>query len=624
MIRGEGAESLLELIKSKKAVVGVIGLGYVGVPLLIKFAEAGFKVKGIDKDQDVIDALEKGKSLWPHVTHTEIQNQMKNKDKNFSLFPVKWKYKNTSEEIRKEIASCDVYVICVPTPLKHSSICEPNLDYIDKAAEIVEYSIGVSQRKLKLVILESTTYPGCTEEVILLRLKRALSGFPGYVNLVYSPERTNPGGEWPFTEIPKIVGGMDEASFELAYELYKPLFADGISKVGSMKIAETIKCAENTYRLLSISFANKLAQLLKHSDVNIWHVIETAKRENTTLNSFFPRGLVQKPEKDDTEFFKEILKHNNLSNDVLSDDTISIDSVTQRCVDQICEGKAPRLDQQAIHKVVTQSFCQLTILLFYQLAKFCTVDSMRMSIREIIDGILTKPFGLDMCYPGPGTGGHCIPIDPLYLYWKAKEEGIDIPLIWEAFHIDEGMPDEIVRMIRSALHIKGKKLSGSNILMLGVTYKENVPDLRESKAAEILKYLLSQDAKLFYCDPVFTRRQAELYPERNQWKKREYYLEILKPATPDIPEAYEGFYLNERDLNKCVAMVGKGEIDCVVIFVDHNDFSDHKVYEQIVSNKNVPIIDTRNAIERKLKRIPENVIVLGRYGTPLKHAFMLP
>ncbi len=604
----EEKRPLIDRIRSQDAEIGVIGLGYVGVPLAIKLAEKGFLVKGIEKEPAVVDTLQRGKSLWPDVSDEEIADQLMKK--NFLLVRVQEEYQNTEAVLRQQIADCDVYIICVPTPLKHSSHCDPDIQFINKATKIVEDSIQISEDKDKLVIVESTTYPGCTEEVILPRLKSALSTHSTKVNLAYSPERTNPGGKLPFWEIPKIVGGLDETSFELASELYKPLFKDRIKKVSFIRIAETVKCAENAYRFISISFANRLAKLSRHSGVDIWNIIAIMNKR--TLWNFLPEEILKRNKLTETELFKEILRHDSFDSEILSQEATSINTLAEKCVDEIRGEKRDKADQHLIAEIVTRSFCQLSILFLHQLAEFCNLNSMKMSISEVISAILTKRFGLDLCFPGPGVGGHCIPIDPLYLYWKAREERISIPLIWEAFQIDEEMPDEIVGMVKQALHAQGRKLGESNILMLGVTYKENVPDIRESKALEILKSLLSKNVNLYYCDPVFTRRRLKLFPDKDQWMDRELYLGIKSRATVDTSEATIRFYLKGINMVECAEMVKKDKIDCVVIFANHSEFSENRIYEAIISNKKVPVIDTRNVVEKELGYRPENVFVLGR------------
>lgn len=602
----EVRRALVDKIKSSKATIGVIGIGYVGLPLAVKFAEKGFSVKAIEKKPAVIRALTEGKSFVPDVTDDEIGNQL---NKNLLLCKVEWEYQSTSDAMRKQVADCDVYIICVPTPLKDSSYCDPDIDFIKKATEIVEYSMSISTDKEKLIILESTTYPGCTEEVTLPRLKSILST---NINLVYSPERTNPGGDVSFTMIPKIVGGLDEKGFELAYELYLHLFGSKIERVSSIKVAETVKCAENAYRLLSISFANKLTQKLEYSLVSIWNIIDIINKNDVTLRNFFPREVLGGEWSNDAEFFEEVLRYNSLDSDILTNKQISINSLAEKVVEQINHKQKGTFCDELIAKIVTASFRELSILFFHQLSKLCNLDSMKISIREVITAILTKPFGLNLCNPGPGAGGHCIPIDPLYLYWRAKKEGICIPLIWEAYQIDEEMPDRVVQMIKQSLYARGKRLNGSNVLMLGVTYKQNVPDLRESKAVDILKSLLSKGANLFYCDPVFSRRQLELYPDSDQWMDREFYLQMRNRTMPRPEESSLRFYLEEIKMEECAEIVKKGLIDCVVIFANHDEFSENHLYKKIVANHMVDVIDTRNVVSKELGRKPENVHVLGQ------------
>ena len=605
----ESRKPLIERIRSKEAKIGVIGLGYVGLPIAIKFAERGFSVTGIEKEPAVIGALQRGRSFVPDVTDDDIATQL---NKNFFLVKVEEDYQNTSDALRQQVAECDIYVICVPTPLKHTSYPEPNIEYIEKAAGIVEYSIRISEDKEKLVILESTTYPGCTEQILLPRLRSIPSMSLTGIHLIYSPERTNPGGGLPFWEIPKIVGAFDPTSFKLASELYSPLFEDRISEASSMQVAETIKCAENAYRLLSISFANKMAQLLEHSGADIWNTVKIIKEKDVRLGTFFPKFILRNNWPTEASFFEEVLSHNGLDREVLSVGGSSISTLVNKCVREIQEKVPDNVNQQLIAEIITRSFCQLSVLFFHQLARFCNLPHMRIKLTELISGILTKPFGLNLCFPGPGTGGHCIPVDPLYLYWKAAKEGISIPLIWEAYQIDEKMPDRVVALIRKALNAQGRRLSESSILMLGVTYKENVPDIRESKAINVLKTLLSKDANLYYCDPVFARRQSELFPDHDQWMDQELYLGIKDRGTINTPEKAVRFYLKGLTIDDCISMVEKNKINCVVIFANHDDFLQIHMYERIISNKTVQVIDTRNAVQEQLNKKPENVFVLGK------------
>jgi len=607
----EMGKPLIERIKSKEAVIGVVGLGYVGLPLAIKLAEKGFSVKGIERKPAVIRALMAGKSFVPDVSDDDISNQLY-KYKKFSLVKVEKEFRNTKDTLRQEIADCDVYIICVPTPLEHSSRCNPNIEYISQASEIVEYSIPISESKHKLVIIESTTYPGCTEETFLPIVESALSMHSARVELAYSPERTNPGGKVPFWEIPKIVGALNEISLRLASELYRPLFEDKIIEVTSIKIAETIKCAENAYRLLSISFANKMAQLLQHTEINIWDAVRIVNRNNVTLHTFFPKNILERNWPSEVEFFAEILRHNGLDGEILTAPTISINNIAKECANKIQSEGQDGTDQQLIVEMIVQSYCQLSVLFFHQLARFGNLQSIQVDIKELISGILTKPFGLNLCFPGPGAGGHCIPVDPLYLYWRATKEGLSLPLIWESYRIDEVMPDKIVRMIRESLYARGRRLGESSILVLGVTYKENVPDIRESKALDILRSLLSQNVNLCYCDPVFAERQSELFPNKDEWMDRELYLGIKDRGSQYTLEKTVRFYLKGLTVDECVKMIEGQEIHCVVIFTNHDDFSENRLYKRIISNQMVQVIDTRNVIEKELGQKPKNVFVLGR------------
>ena len=428
-------EELKSKINNKQAKISVIGLGYVGLPLAIEFAKAGFTVFGIDKDKDRIDKINK---LIPYILDIPIE-EIKGVLKKNKFIP------NTKFNI---LGISDVAIICVPTPLKRKY--QPNISYIiDAAKEIKKYL-----RRGQLVVLESTTYPGTTEEVILplLESKGLSCGRDFY--LAFSPERIDPGNErYPVNKIPKVVGGITVQATELTKLLYENII-EKIIPVSSTKVAETVKLLENTFRIVNIGLINEMAMMAHKMKMDIWEIIEAAS---------------------------------------------------------------------------------------------------------------TKPFGFMSFYPGPGCGGHCIPKDPLYLYWKARHHGFKSRFIKLASEIISYMPGYVVERVISLLKNKGRELDKIKVLLIGVTYKKEVKDLRKSPALDIIEILQKKDINVSYYDPL-------------------------------IP------FLKMGDINlKSIRLTRKvlRSFDCVVIVADHSAIN----YKLILDNSKL-IFDTRNVYKGiKDKRI---------------------
>jgi len=358
-------------IKSRKLKAGIIGLGYVGLPLAVEFAKAGVEVHGIDIDSRKVDAIRKGKSYIQDVPSREVEKLVSEK-----------KLHATSDfSVLREL---DTVNICVPTPLRKSK--DPDISYIVSAAqEIARYF-----HKGMLVILESTTYPGTTEEVILpmLEAKRLKVGRDFF--LAFSPERVDPGNpQYQTRNIPKVVGGATSACTRLAAAFYELAIAK-VHPVSSCASAEMVKLLENTFRSVNIGLVNELCLMSEKLGADIW---------------------------------------------------------------------------------------------------------------EIIDAAATKPFGFMPFYPGPGLGGHCIPIDPHYLAWKARIHGFNPRFIELASAVNAEMPEFVVRKVQAILNEKGKAIKGAKILVLGLSYKKNVDDIRESPALEILELLEKNGAAVSYSDP---------------------------------------------------------------------------------------------------------------------------
>ena len=364
-------ESLIAAIDGRTANVGVIGLGYVGLPLLEAFGRAGFPVTGFDIDREKIDTLERGESYMQRVSSEWVDSMLKEGRL------------QVTDDFRR-LRQMDAILICVPTPL--TATREPDLSFVRSTArEICKY-----MERGQLVVLESTTYPGTTEEVLRPILEESgLDAGSGFL-LAFSPEREDPGNRsFHTTTIPKLVGGLDEQSGEVAEALYAKAI-ERVVRVSHAKIAEAGKILENIYRAVNIALVNELKVLFDRMGIDIWEVIAAAA---------------------------------------------------------------------------------------------------------------TKPFGYQPFYPGPGLGGHCIPIDPFYLTWKAKEYGLTTRFIELAGEINTQMPHYVVERTMWALNSQKKALNGSRGLIVGVSYKPNTDDVRESPAVTIMELLEAEGAELRFYDP---------------------------------------------------------------------------------------------------------------------------
>jgi UDP-N-acetyl-D-glucosamine dehydrogenase len=426
----EPTHPLKSAIENKTAVVGIVGLGYVGLPLAHAFIDAGFKALGFDVDQTKVDELMAGRSYIGHISGEWIAKCVA--DKTLSA---------TADMSR--LAEADAILICVPTPLSDSR--DPDLTYVESTTREISKNLRPGQ----LIVLESTTYPGTTRDVMLPILKE--SGLePGKdFFLAYSPEREDPGNpDFSAEGIPKVVGGIDPLSVELAVELYSKAVVK-IVPVTSCEVAEACKILENTYRSVNIAMVNELKVLFDRIGIDVWEVIEAAK---------------------------------------------------------------------------------------------------------------TKPFGFQAFYPGPGLGGHCIPIDPFYLSWVARKHEMPTRFIELAGEINTSMPQYVVGRTIEALNSVGKPVRGSKIGILGVAYKKDVDDPRESPSFKLMELYQSRGAVVSYNDP-----HIPALPEM-----RHYDVPRLasEPLTPE--------YL--------------ASLDCVVIATDHSGYD----YDFIVRYAPL-VIDTRNA-----------------------------
>lgn len=426
---------LLEKIQRKEAVVGIIGLGYVGLPLVIEFCRAGFQVFGFDVSSQKTQALKEGKSYIRHIPEEKIRRCLPR------LTP-------TSDFSR--LSEVDCIIICVPTPLNRYR--EPDMTYVFETGRTIASYLRPGQ----LVVLESTTYPGTTEEDLKTILEESGLKAGEDFYLAFSPEREDPGNEeFTTTRIPKIVGGINEKSLEVARALYEQVMAK-VVPVSSARVAEAVKLLENIYRAVNIALVNELKLLFDKMGINIWEVIEAAN---------------------------------------------------------------------------------------------------------------TKPFGFQAFYPGPGIGGHCIPVDPFYLTWKAREYDFHTRFIELAGEINAQMPYYVVQKTIEALNEQGKSIRGARILILGVAYKKDVDDMRESPSLKIIQLLEEKGALVDYNDPYI----------------------------PEIPK------LRKYDFNKkSVPLTGDNirEYDCVVVATDHSVYDAGLLLEHAKL-----IVDTRNLIREHSDKV---------------------
>jgi UDP-N-acetyl-D-glucosamine dehydrogenase len=422
-------------IRNKKARVGIIGLGYVGLPLARAFAAGGFPVLGFDIDPAKIEKLAHGESYIGHISPQAIRELLSK-----HAFEATCHFERLDEP--------DAIIICVPTPLTEAR--EPDLTFIENSAK----AIAARLRPGQLVVLESTTYPGTTREVVKPILEQGGLKASKDFFLAFSPEREDPGNaSFSTTTIPKVVGGLEGHSLELAAALYEKAVVK-VVRVSTPEVAEACKILENTYRSVNIALVNELKVLYDRMGVDVWEVIDAAK---------------------------------------------------------------------------------------------------------------TKPFGFQAFYPGPGLGGHCIPIDPFYLTWVARKHGLTTRFIELAGEINTAMPRFVVSKIADALNERGKPVKGSKIAILGMAYKKDVDDSRESPGFELMELLLHKGAEVSYNDPHI----AELPAKRN------YDLRMTsRPLTAD--------YL--------------GSQDCVLIATDHSAYD----WRWIVEHSRL-VVDTRNATKGLVK-----------------------
>ncbi|HWF37352.1 MAG TPA: nucleotide sugar dehydrogenase [Candidatus Acidoferrales bacterium] len=440
-----GGDRKPEFFTGKDINIGIIGCGYVGLPLALRFADVGQRVTGFDLDPVKVQKLNAGESYIQHIPSSKIAAHVKD-----------GRFRTTTDF--KCLQGMDAVLICVPTPLDERR--EPDLSYVEETAK----SIAPNLQRSQLIVLESTTYPGTTEELVLPILEkggmkcpvnREAVDVPSDFYLAFSPEREDPGNkQFGLAQIPKVVGGINYPSGRAAANMYAQIVSK-VVPVSCTQAAEMVKLLENIFRCVNIALVNELKQLCLRMGLDVW---------------------------------------------------------------------------------------------------------------EIIDGAATKPFGFMPFYPGPGLGGHCIPVDPYYLSWKAREFDFATRFIELAGEINTAMPYHVVDAVASALNERQKSLKGAKILLLGVAYKKDVDDLRESPSLKLLELLTSKGAAIDYNDPYF----AGLH------KMRHYDFSNMR-SVDLTPEKLAGY-------------------DCVLIATDHSSYD----YDSIVRNSKL-VVDTRNATRRVQK-----------------------
>jgi UDP-N-acetyl-D-glucosamine dehydrogenase len=431
---------LINLITNKQAHIGVIGLGYVGLPLLVEFTSRGFHGTGFEVDESKAKQINAGTSYIGDVASRKLKEVVDAK-----------RLRATTDF--SHLSECDAIIICVPTPLRKTK--EPDVSYILAAAEEISQRL----RRGHLIILESTTYPGTTDEVLLPMFEAKGLKLDEDFLLAFSPERVDPGNpQFQTHNIPKVVGGVTDDSTAVAAHLYSQIVND-VHAVSSARVAEAAKLLENTFRAVNIGMANEMARLCYALNIDTWEVIRAAA---------------------------------------------------------------------------------------------------------------TKPFGFMPFYPGPGIGGHCIPLDPHYLSWKARQHGFDSRFIGLAEEVNSRMPEHVVQLVADGLNDERKAMKGSNVLLLGVAYKKDIDDVRESPALSIIDRLRAKGANVSYHDPFVAAVHFD-----------DAHTDAGGEPLSSVP-------LTTEELQSA---------DCVIIVTDHSDID----YKRVCSL--VPlIVDTRNALNGDVRR----------------------
>ena len=431
---------IIKLITEKGARVGVVGLGYVGLPLVVEFARGGFNALGFEVDENKAATINAGESYIGDIGSATVRGLIESN-----------RLRATTDF--DHLKACDAVIICVPTPLRKTK--EPDISYIMAAAEEIKQRL----RRGQLIILESTTYPGTTDEVLLPMFEETGLKLDEDFLLAFSPERVDPGNaQFQTANIPKVVGGVTEDSTVAAAHLYSQIVKD-VYAVSSARVAETAKLLENTFRAVNIGMANEMARLCYALNIDTWEVIRAAA---------------------------------------------------------------------------------------------------------------TKPFGFMPFYPGPGIGGHCIPLDPHYLSWKARQHGFDSRFISLAEEVNSRMPEHVVQLVADGLNNARKAMNGSRVLLLGVAYKKDIDDVRESPALSIIDRLRAKGADVRYHDPLVKEVRFD------------------NAHTEGSGEPLQSVPLTDEELRNA---------DCVVIVTNHSEI-DYQRACQLTSL----IVDTRNALNGDIRR----------------------
>ena len=436
MIKNE----IIDLIKDKRARVGVVGLGYVGLPLATEFARNGFKVIGFEVDERKADRINAGETYISDVDESLVKESV-----DAGRLRATTDFANLKE--------CDAIIICVPTPLRKTK--EPDVSFILAAAEEIKNHL----RRGQLVILESTTYPGTTDEVLLPMFQETGLKLDEDFLLAFSPERVDPGNpEFQTHNIPKVVGGVTDDSTKVAAYLYSQIVQE-VHPVSSARVAEAAKLLENTFRAVNIGMANEMARLCYALNIDTWEVIRAAA---------------------------------------------------------------------------------------------------------------TKPFGFMPFYPGPGIGGHCIPLDPHYLSWKARQHGFDSRFIGLAEEVNSRMPEHVIQLVSDGLNDDRKSMNGARVLVLGVAYKRDIDDVRESPALSIIDRLRSKGCTVSYHDPFV------------------HQISFDDAHTEGGGEPLSSVDFTDEEIRAA---------DCLIIVTDHSQID----YQRVV-NLAPLVIDTRNALNGDVRR----------------------
>lgn len=427
-------ELVINKMASKSGRICVIGLGYVGLPLAMSFAKAGLSVLGIDISKEKIKKINEGYSPVLDVSDADLKDAVLGRE-------------IVAQSTFEGIKDADVIIICVPTPLRKTK--EPDISYIVSAVREIQKGLVRGQ----VIILESTTYPGTTDEVVLPMLEETGLLIDKDFFLAFSPERVDPGNKkFNTSNIPKVVGGVTENSTEVAAAVYGQI-VDTVFPVSSARVAETAKLLENTFRAVNIGMVNEMALLCHTMGINVW---------------------------------------------------------------------------------------------------------------EVINAAATKPFGFMPFYPGPGIGGHCIPLDPHYLAWKARVNGFEPRFIALADHINSYMPKYVVERVQDILNEHGKPIKGSNVLILGVAYKKDIDDVRESPAIDIIELLRSKGANVSFVDP---------------------YVNSVSAKNIELKSQELNWSLNNSDIG--------------IVVTDHSCYD----WDKILTSRISVILDTRNTIKVTDKRV---------------------